>query len=464
MERDFTEDKYNELKQYLPTGDTCIWDFIGDKPSFDGSWLGSFDINDYLVDVETYHNTILDRYNTTSVKLKTIFNDCRTLDDTYGTLMQDYTESVKIYKQNIDKMASTMSNKPANLTTTKINKIFSDLIKANGHVAGSVVDYMNEHGMNSSYETRKAIASAMGIKDYHGTAEQNHLMLEKFKAAEANKGTSSTGNGTPIPAAPTPKPPTPKPPTPPIPKPPTPKPPTPKPPVNPLKDTDNVGYDNSNVDIALDPNVDHSHDKIPVEGDGTSYLPIGVDLPEINYAFATAVNMNPIDIVARTLYFETDGSQKGMTAMADTVLNRQDLGTKSYYCQFTYVPPHDGIKGHYIQVDGTYIDTPNTVWNVCLTPVQYTGLTGVGSTCNTGNTTLPKLDSKKWKKCLAFAELMVNHPDQIKKLPGMRGTIYYRAASKFVDYDPINHTAYWSSSGALQKNAYEYGGNIYYHD
>lgn len=50
-----------------------------------------------------------------------------------------------------------------------------------GHVAGSVVDYMNSQGMNSSYSARKVEAAKLGITNYTGTAAQNTLMLQKLQ-------------------------------------------------------------------------------------------------------------------------------------------------------------------------------------------------------------------------------------------------------------------------------------------
>lgn len=47
---------------------------------------------------------------------------------------------------------------------------------------GSVVDYLNAKGINSSYANRKKLASKHGISNYKGTASQNTTLLSKLKS------------------------------------------------------------------------------------------------------------------------------------------------------------------------------------------------------------------------------------------------------------------------------------------
>lgn len=49
---------------------------------------------------------------------------------------------------------------------------------------GSVVDYMNANGMDSSYSNRAKLAKQYGISDYKGTAGQNTTLLSKMKAGK----------------------------------------------------------------------------------------------------------------------------------------------------------------------------------------------------------------------------------------------------------------------------------------
>ncbi|WP_221639481.1 N-acetylmuramoyl-L-alanine amidase [Listeria booriae] len=59
---------------------------------------------------------------------------------------------------------------------------------------GSIVDYLNSKGQNSSFAARKVLAAKHGIANYTGTAAQNTALLNKLKA------------GTPAPKPTAPKP------------------------------------------------------------------------------------------------------------------------------------------------------------------------------------------------------------------------------------------------------------------
>ena len=52
---------------------------------------------------------------------------------------------------------------------------------------GSIVDYLNRHGRDSSYSARKKLAAQHGIKNYTGTAAQNTQLLDKLQSGSAPK-------------------------------------------------------------------------------------------------------------------------------------------------------------------------------------------------------------------------------------------------------------------------------------
>lgn len=61
---------------------------------------------------------------------------------------------------------------PAKKTTKK---------KSTGKKYTSVVDYMNDHKMNSSYSNRAKLAKQYGISNYRGTASQNTALLKALQ-------------------------------------------------------------------------------------------------------------------------------------------------------------------------------------------------------------------------------------------------------------------------------------------
>lgn len=58
---------------------------------------------------------------------------------------------------------------------------------------GSVVDYMNSKGMNSSFNSRKQLATKYGIAGYIGSASQNIQLLNKLKAQSSVSAIVSKG-------------------------------------------------------------------------------------------------------------------------------------------------------------------------------------------------------------------------------------------------------------------------------
>ena len=53
--------------------------------------------------------------------------------------------------------------------------------------SGSIVDYLNSQGKDSSFSARKKLANQYGIKNYKGTAKQNIDLLNKLKSGNPAK-------------------------------------------------------------------------------------------------------------------------------------------------------------------------------------------------------------------------------------------------------------------------------------
>lgn len=54
--------------------------------------------------------------------------------------------------------------------------------KSTGNFNGSIVDYLNQQGKDSSFAARKQLAIKNGIPNYTGTANQNTLLLERVRS------------------------------------------------------------------------------------------------------------------------------------------------------------------------------------------------------------------------------------------------------------------------------------------
>lgn len=69
--------------------------------------------------------------------------------------------------------------------------------KANVNV--SVVDFMNNKGLKSDFNTRKGLAQQYGIKDYKGTAEQNMQLMSNLKGKSSAPKKADVSNRTETP-------------------------------------------------------------------------------------------------------------------------------------------------------------------------------------------------------------------------------------------------------------------------
>ena len=68
-----------------------------------------------------------------------------------------------------------------------VKKRRTKTIKNTNYKGNSLVDGLKSAGVNSSYDNRKKIAQANGIKNYTGTASQNTALLNKLKKGTLKK-------------------------------------------------------------------------------------------------------------------------------------------------------------------------------------------------------------------------------------------------------------------------------------
>lgn len=81
--------------------------------------------------------------------------------------------------------------------TSKPAPAVKPAVKPSAPSGGSIVDYLNSKGQDSSFAARKRLADQYGIKGYEGTAAQNTALLDKLKS-----GAKPADKPTPKPSAP----------------------------------------------------------------------------------------------------------------------------------------------------------------------------------------------------------------------------------------------------------------------
>ena len=116
----------------------------------------------------------------------------------------------KFYDQNgVKKLAVGYQDKPfsghvcvlrpKDQSKLGINKnTETDLPNLSGYNGVSIVDGLNSVGYNSSYSSRKELATKLGIANYTGTAEQNTQMLNLLRGATVSYYPACNYNGSSI--------------------------------------------------------------------------------------------------------------------------------------------------------------------------------------------------------------------------------------------------------------------------
>ena len=97
------------------------------------------------------------------------------------------TEKMFYYYHKIKKAVAPAKPKATAKTTPKTKAKTTNNIKKTNYKGDSIVDGLKSVGVNSSYDNRKKIAQANGIKNYTGTPKQNTELLNKLKKGTLKK-------------------------------------------------------------------------------------------------------------------------------------------------------------------------------------------------------------------------------------------------------------------------------------
>lgn len=94
--------------------------------------------------------------------------------------------------------AKLSGNKTSNTNTSKSNKKTSTSSKTSSKKYTSIVDYLKDNKIDSSFANRKKLATKHGIKNYTGTAAQNAKLLSILQGGKttANKPKKTQAKGT----------------------------------------------------------------------------------------------------------------------------------------------------------------------------------------------------------------------------------------------------------------------------
>ena len=191
--KEFMNDNFTVAKDYMSEGLDKV---IENNNKLQDTTIQSTDtIRNDIGAVSTKVDNV-QNYLTTTVtpKVDTVQKTVSTVNNTVNTVKNTVTntaKSVKKVESNTNKIKKAVSKaKPkatAKTTPKTKSKTNNNTIKKTNYKGNSIVDGLKSAGVNSSYDNRKKIAQANGIKNYTGTAKQNTELLNKLKKGTLKK-------------------------------------------------------------------------------------------------------------------------------------------------------------------------------------------------------------------------------------------------------------------------------------
>ena len=191
--KEFMNDNFTVAKDYMADGLDKV---IENNNKLQDTTIQSTDtIRNDIGAVSTKVDNV-QNYLTTTVtpKVDTVQKTVSTVNNTVNTVKNTVTNTAKSVKKvesntnKIKKAVAPAKPKATAKTTPKTkSKKKSNTIKKTSYKGDSIVDGLKSVGVNSSYDNRKKLAQANGIKNYTGTAKQNTELLNKLKKGTLKK-------------------------------------------------------------------------------------------------------------------------------------------------------------------------------------------------------------------------------------------------------------------------------------
>lgn len=133
MYRDFSERSKNNLLQLVSQVENEKWcdftDWFGDRWYDFESWIGQLNIKNYLNNVNDYHKKVIDKNNTTSDTIETIFSRVNNADSYYSAIFADKRNQLNLWKKYIDGLNEIVNPSNGQFTTEYMSATMGELLK-----------------------------------------------------------------------------------------------------------------------------------------------------------------------------------------------------------------------------------------------------------------------------------------------------------------------------------------------
>ena len=175
-----------DMKEFMSDNFTVAKDYISDGLD------KVVETNNKLQDTTIQStDTIRNDISTVNTKVDNVQNYLTTTVtpkvDKVQKTVNSTAKTVKKVESNTNKIKKAVSTAKPKTTAKTTPKSNSKTIKKTTYKGNSFVDGLKTVGVNSSYNNRKKLAQANGIKNYTGTASQNTVLLNKLKKGTLKK-------------------------------------------------------------------------------------------------------------------------------------------------------------------------------------------------------------------------------------------------------------------------------------
>lgn len=180
--KEFMSDNFTVAKDYMAEGLDKV---IENNNKIQDTTIQSTDtIRNDISTVNTKVDNV-QNYLTTTVtpKVNTVQSTVNTVKNTVNST----AKTVKKVESNTNTIKKAVAPAKPKATAKTTPKNTAKTIKKANYKGNSIVDGLKSVGVNSSYDNRKKIAQANGIKNYTGTAKQNTELLNKLKKGTLKK-------------------------------------------------------------------------------------------------------------------------------------------------------------------------------------------------------------------------------------------------------------------------------------
>ena len=180
--KEFMSDNFTMTKDYMSEG---LEKVVETNNKLQDTTIQSTDtIRNDIKSVNTKVDNV-QNYLTTTVtpKVDTVQKTVNTVNNTVNST----AKTVKKVESNTNTIKKAVAPSKPKTTAKTTPKTSSKTIKKTNYKGSSIVDGLKSVGVNSSFDNRKKIAQANGIKNYTGTASQNTALLNKLKKGTLKK-------------------------------------------------------------------------------------------------------------------------------------------------------------------------------------------------------------------------------------------------------------------------------------